>query len=621
MCGINGIYSEVWSDLKNRINKMNEVLKHRGPDENGIFITSNFCMGMQRLSIIDLVTGSQPIYNKDKSKVIIFNGEIYNYKELREELVNQGVNFMTNGDTEVILALFEKYGPDSFSRLIGMFAFAIYDIYENKLTISRDRSGEKPLYYYFKNGDFVFSSELKGILTNTEVERKINKKALNSFFQLTYIPSPYSILNGIFKLEPGSFLTFSNKSIIIKSYLNKNFSSNKLKTKKEAKIKLTVKLEEAVKKAMISDVPIGVFLSGGIDSSIIAYLASKNSNLPINTFTFGIKNTEFDETKNAESMSKLIKSNHKTFYFTEKEIVSSINYILNNLDEPFGDYSIVPTYLVSKKASQYVKTVLTGDGGDELFAGYEKYQINNYCNIYSKLPYLLKKLLNIYWRKLDPRTSLYRKIGKVIKYSSLKPKERILQSMVLGFEEKDLKGFFKPKYFLSDPLDFIKLQIDKNLETMDLIKSNLVADQKFVLEGDMLAKVDRASMLCSLETRIPFLNPEIINFANEIPTKYKIDIFSKKKILKQTFKSFLSKQVYYGKKKGFSIPISHYISKENHEIFANLLDFNFIEKQGIFEFQKVINLFKDHFDRKLDNGHKLWCYIVFQKWYLNYINV
>nr|WP_315149742.1 asparagine synthase (glutamine-hydrolyzing) [uncultured Flavobacterium sp.] len=381
MCGINGFVSKNYKETKimeGILDEMNHEIIHRGPDQDGFFTenSTNFSIGMamRRLSIIDLSTGKQPIFSSDNQKLIVFNGEIYNYKSLKQEHLAD-YYFKTQSDTEVIIALYEKYGVDSFSLLDGMFAFSIYDKTKNKVYIARDFFGEKPLYYTCNNDNFYWCSELKSLLKVLDEKPELNRKAVNLYFQLTYIPAPYTIYEGIHKLNANHYLEIDCEMLLVKEFAIKanGYTSYKGISKQEAKIITAQKIRESVKSRSISDVPLGTFLSGGVDSSIISLCLAEQSKQKIETFSIGFDKKGFDESDKSRTVANIIGSQHHEYIITENDIKNDLHQIILNFDEPFADSSALPTYLVSKRVSQNVKVALTGDGGDEVFGGYNKY--------------------------------------------------------------------------------------------------------------------------------------------------------------------------------------------------------------------------------------------------------
>ena len=396
MCGINGIiqfnHKRTAGDLRNIVHDMNERIIHRGPDDEGLFADEFCSLGMRRLSIIDLAGGNQPIWNPDHTKVIVYNGEIYNFKVLREELIKAGYSFRTNSDTEVILLGYEEYGVEILNKLEGMFAFAIYDLNEKKWILARDRTGEKPLYYHIDPEKAIFASELKSITATGLVKKEIDTTALSQYFQLTYIPAPLTIFTGIRKLPPGHYMVIdADGESEIKQYWHLNSEIDPSIGYEEYKKKLREALISSVERRMISDVPIGAFLSGGFDSSIVVGIMSLLSPGKVNTFTVSFDDKIYDESKLAELVAKKNNTNHTVLKISEEEILGNIPDLLGNIDEPFADSSLIAVNAISEKAREYVKVVLTGDGGDELFAGYNKYLLPYYGNRYKIIPKFLRK--------------------------------------------------------------------------------------------------------------------------------------------------------------------------------------------------------------------------------------
>lgn len=625
MCGINGIVSCSQNDLK-LIHKMNSLIYHRGPDDEGIYkhYSTNFsvALGMRRLSIIDLNSGSQPIYNNDKSIVIVFNGEIYNYRILRNKLEKKGIIFKTNSDTEVILRLYENEGINSIHKLDGMYAFSIFDKKKSKIFIARDFFGEKPLYYYKKNNKLIWSSELKSIVNAIEHKPEISTDGLSLFFQLTYIPAPHTIYKDICKLEPYSYLEIDLNSKKLQKkpipennsnadYTNLNF--------KEAK-KLTRSLIfESVESRAVSDVPIGSFLSGGVDSSIISLCLSMSQKKKINTFSIGFEKKEFDETDRSDEVAKIIKSDHNRIRVSQNDLSVNIHDVILNFDEPFADSSAIPTFLVSNLTSKSIKVALTGDGGDEVFGGYNKYymaRLNKIYtsivpnNIHSKFFNSFKNLIRL---KHDSRGSLY-KLNRLIE--SIDYGNSFYSNIIsLGFKYKLLKKVFQEKNNL---LDVRNLTIFKKDDTLHNFRN---IDKLISLEGDMLVKVDRTSMLNSLECRAPFLNKKIWDFTNNIDESFLLNKWNKKYILKESFKNYFPKGFLHKQKKGFGVPVGDWLKTILKSELLSFIEKDFVKKQGIFNYDYISIIVKNHLNSNEDNTFKVWTYYCFQKWYVkSYLN-
>ena len=623
MCGINGSLVHKEKSLFESINSMNNLIIHRGPDDDGVFIETNkeysVALGMRRLSIIDLSNGSQPIYSDDEKVIIVFNGEIYNYKKIKSELENKNITFKTNSDTEVILKMYIEYGVDSFSQLDGMFAFSIYDKRVNKLFITRDFFGEKPLYYSNIDGTFIWGSELKSVKSQLDFYPEISKKGLELFFSLTYIPAPYTIYEGVSKLEPNNYLEYSieekklsihqiqKKSEKVNSKFTGTFNAAKQKTKEL--------VEESVLSRSVSDVPIGTFLSGGVDSSIVSYCLAKKTEAKINTFSIGFEKKSFDETDKSRAVAKLINSTHHEFIINEKSLFSNLDNILENFDEPFADASALPTFLVSKKTSEHVKVALTGDGGDEVFGGYNKYYINNINKNYTRLfpekgHQLLKKAIAPLLKTKDDNRGFRFKVKKTI--DSIDYNNNFYWNIIsLGFKEYEINKLLKNQS--SDIFEYYKkdLILNKSESLYDL----RMIDKHVSLEGDMLVKVDRTSMLTSLECRAPFLNKKIWNFTNSLPDNYLIHKRSKKYILKEAFKDVFPSNFLEKSKKGFGVPVGDWLRASLKEELIGYVDENFVKEQNLFNYEYVEKLVNNHIKGFEDNTFKVWPYYCFQKWY------
>lgn len=625
MCGISGIYSITKDkEVSLKISEMNNEIIHRGPDDGGVYINDDInysvAMGMRRLSIIDLNSGKQPIHSLDKSKVLVFNGEIYNYQELKTKLLKKGATFLTNSDTEVIMRLYEEYGRSSFSMLDGMFAFSIYDITLNKILVVRDFFGEKPLYYYQTKDYFYWASELKSIKKVAPKDFNISKKGLSLYFQLTYIPAPHTIYEEVYKLESNSILEFdcvTNNIEITKIKRKKEFSDNYSDlTFSEAKIKTRELVYNSVNSRSISDVPLGTFLSGGVDSSIVSHCLNESVNSKINTFSIGFNTKKFDETEKSRKVSKLIGSNHHEFILSDKDFVDDLDNILSNYDEPFADPSALPTYMVSKYTSQKVKVALTGDGGDEMFGGYNKYYVGKLNNLYikyfseknhAKMLSFSSKFLN---QKKDSRGLIFKsnKLLKSINYEN----NFYMNIISLGFHRKELLSILKSNKVESDILDSYTEKDD----LINNLKQFRKIDRKLSLEGDLLVKVDRASMLASIECRAPFLNMKILDFVEQLPDKYLLNGWNKKYLLKESFKDAFPKNFLNKSKQGFAVPVGDWLKLSFKKELLSYIDRSLLIKQDLFNVDYITELVINHLNSTKDNTYKVWTFYCFQKWYV-----
>lgn len=622
MCGINGIVSHnVSNNLSVCINSMNRLITHRGPDADGEFVSIEdqylISMGMRRLSIIDLNTGNQPIYSEDLSKVIVFNGEIYNYQILKDQLISKGYTFNTNSDTEVILKLYEVEGVKSFGKLDGMFAFSIFDKSIGKVYIARDFFGEKPLYYTHNSNSFIWASELKSIIGVLDAKPEIDKTAMSLYFQLTYIPAPSTIYKGIYKLEANRYIELDcteNSFKIVE--IEQQFTQFTVHSKGEA-IKLTHELvQKSVASRAISDVPIGTFLSGGVDSSIVSLCLAQNKKEKIETFSIGFEKKSFDESEKSRLVANLINSNHHEFIITEKDLTTNIDEIILNFDEPFADSSALASFLVSKKTKDYVKVALTGDGGDEVFGGYNKYYMGKLNQRYTSIiPESIHKLglsmtNKILTSKEDSRGLKFKanRLLRSINYDG----DFYYNIISLGYNSSQLKRLFKSNYYFSDALNYYKKNSLGNLDSIHNFRS---IDKLLSLEGDMLVKVDRTSMLTSLECRAPFLNKELWNFTNQLPESYLINGWDKKHILKEAFKEYFPKDFLNKSKKGFGVPVGDWLRSDLSTELLSYIDKKFLTKQNIFNIEYISKLVRDHVDFKIDNTFRVWTFYCFQKWY------
>lgn len=622
MCGINGIVcfstKKKQTELESIIHEMNEKIKYRGPNHEGVYAEDGIALGMRRLSIQDLITGQQPIFNEDHSVLVVFNGEIYNFQELRDQLKKVGHLFHTTTDTEVIVHAYEEYGMDFLDKLDGMFAFAIFDKIRNHIVLARDRMGEKPCYYYQDEGFFLFGSELKSLMSTGLIAKEINKTALCQYLQLTYIPAPLSIFSNVYKLEPGHCLIIDLKgSVINQTYWNPKPDKNNhvAMDYEEAKVELQKIIMQSVKERMVSDVPIGAFLSGGIDSSSIVGVMSALLDQPLDTFTIGFTEKEYDERDRAKAIAEFNHTRHHEYVLNYEEAIPILDEILSHMDEPFADSSVLPTYFVSRFASEHVKVVLTGDAGDELFAGYSKYLIEYYAKRYKKVPKWIRKGVfePIVYHMRDDKT-ITRKLKKVIENAEKDIFEQRKNLMCLGFKDFEMKELLEEEFSDKHALDFIR-NIYETPEQAEEMEKTQYTDLKVVLEGDMLAKVDRMSMLNSLETRTPLLSRKIVEFAMNLPVDYKIKGKQLKRILKDAMKDKLPPEFDKYPKSGFGVPVDYWFRNQLKEELKDLLGREKIEQQRIFRYDYVEKIMKEHISGKRNRKSELWALYVFQRWY------
>jgi asparagine synthase (glutamine-hydrolysing) len=625
MCGITGMlaFNDEGKKYLKHINTATACLKKRGPDGDGIFIHNNAALGHRRLSIIDTSDlASQPFTDLSGRYTIVFNGEVFNYKELRKELIAKGISFRSQSDTEVLLYLFIADKEKCLSKLDGEFAFAIYDNQKEELFIARDRFGIKPLYYYKDSERFVFASEIKSLIA-FEVPKIIDKSSLETYFHLNYIPSPYSIFENVFKLSSGQFLKINFKEEIKKdSYYNIPYSENQhsYSDYDSAQKELRSLLEHSVQQRMIADVPLGTFLSGGIDSSVITAIAAQNTQ-KLNTFSIGYKDEPlFDETYFAQLVAKKYKTEHTVFQLTNEDLYADLHHVLDYIDEPFADSSALAVSILCMHTKKQVTVALSGDGADEIFAGYNKHAAELKARQSGLKAQLVKASYPILKQLPKSRNT---KTGNKIRQL-----EKFAEGMKLSEKERYWKwakwaGFTSKEIFTSDynkSLDHKdsekrKRDILKNLN--DDYNSVLLTDMKLVLENDMLVKVDRMSMSRSLEVRVPFLDHKIVDFAFSLPAEYKIDNKQRKKILKDAYRKDLPAELYNRGKKGFEVPLLKWFRTDLKSMITNeLLSDSFIKEQNIFDAETIKELKMKLFSKNPDDAvEKVWALIVFQYWW------
>jgi len=637
MCGICGIYTRRSEGFDEKLLKeMCRTIRHRGPDDEGIWISEDLRygkigLGHKRLSIIDLSdAGRQPITNEDQSLWLVFNGEIYNYQELKKELINKGHHFSSETDSEVILHLYEEEGIKCLDRFNGMFSFGLWDDRKDRLILCRDRLGIKPLVYYWDNETFIFASEIKAILSDPNINNEIDWTALGLYLNLSYVPSPWTIFKKIKKLRPGHYLIFEKNSIRVNQYwdLNghRNNHNNSL-TFSQQKQQLFDLVNSSVNRRLISDVPLGAFLSGGIDSSIIVGLMARNMSRPVQTFSIGYKDLPlYDETAYAQDVAKLHETDHHEFKISYRDVIDIIPKVLDSLDEPFSDSSVFPTYIVSQKTREMVTVALAGDGADELFAGYRKYTGEFWIQFYSLLPVLFKNLV------IHPVTNLLPD-GRD---SNIKEKVRRFKKFINGahdtlearirswreiFSKNDCFELLKPDLINQTALNTADDIITDYLDRFksDSINKMLYSDVKDSLPDDMLNKVDRMSMMNSLEVRVPFLDHEVVEYVFQLDGNQKLHRGKRKYILLETFKEILPKSLLRRPKWGFEVPISVWLKNELRFLIEEYLSEGFIKNQGIFNYPFIQKLVDSYLNNKEDNSWQIWNLVVFGYWFKRYL--
>ncbi|HEV8506312.1 MAG TPA: asparagine synthase (glutamine-hydrolyzing) [Chitinophagaceae bacterium] len=631
MCGITGIlsFSETGSRQLLKVEAANGKMLKRGPDGGNFSIQESAALGHRRLSIIDTSdNASQPMSDPSGRYTITFNGEIFNYQELREKYFPDKGDWHSHSDTEVLLHLFIKLKENCLSLLSGFFAFAIYDKQKQELFLARDRFGKKPIHYFRDENYFAFASELKALMAY-DIPKKLNYTSLVQYLQLNYIPQPFSILEGVRKLEAGHYLLISQNTFEIKPYYELKWTyTNRSIGFDEACSKLEVLMDDSVRKRLISDVPLGAFLSGGIDSSVVVALASQHTK-HLNTFSIGYAdNVFFDETYYANLVAKRYQTNHTVFSLSNHHFLEHINDILSYIDEPFADSSAIPEFILSFYTRKHVTVALSGDGGDEVFAGYNKHAAELRIREKSFLNSLVTAGQPI-WKSLPQSrnkksTNFFRQLNRFAEGAKLDVKERYWRWA--GFlTEQQAWNLLTPgsqTKIDSNAFGNQKRNLLQYLKDGDSLEDLLATDIGLVLLSDMLVKVDLMSMANSLEVRSPFLDHEVVDFAFSLPTCYKIDKNMKKKIVQDTFRKYLPAELYNRPKHGFEIPLLDWFKKELRAMITDdLLNDKFVAEQGIFDARSVHQLKAKLFSNNPGDAHAtVWALIVFQSWWRNYFN-
>lgn len=602
MCGFVGFCDDS-KNKKKIIRDMADIIKHRGPDSDGYYVDNNIALGFRRLSIIDLDKGSQPIFNEDKDKVIVFNGEIYNYKEIREELKSKGHKFSTNTDTEVILHGYEEYKEDILNKLRGMFAFVIYDIKEKSLFGARDFYGIKPFYYYYDNENFLFGSEIKSFLGNPNFKKELNKDMLSQYLTFQCSIGEDTFFKNTYKLLPGYYFIYKDKELEIKKYYEVKLEPNDDKSLDEWVSGIREVIDNSVLAHKVSDVEVGSFLSSGVDSSLIAKLSSVDK-----TFTVGYDNKKYSEIDYAKEFSDKINVSNVSKKISKEEYFKEFSNVQYYMDEPLADASAVMLYFLSKTASKHVKVCLSGEGADEIFGGYNIYHEPYSVSWYNKIPYFIRKCIGILvypFRNYTGFNFLYRRSKKI--------EDRYIGNAFI-FEPNDAKKIVNFNYGNKTYKDFTKSYYDK-VSDLDVVTKMQYIDFNFWLIYDILLKADKMSMANSLEVRVPYLDREVIEYASKLPSKYKIVGNETKYAFRKVAKEELADKVADKKKLGFPVPIREWLKED--DVYQEVKNM-FLESGYFFKPKKIIKLLDDHKAGKRDNSRKIWTIYTFLVWYQEY---
>ena len=624
MCGIAGFVepNPALTAIERRdvIQHMCDVIAHRGPDDEGFYVDGGMALGMRRLSIIDLATGHQPISNEDGSVRIVFNGEIYNYAELRAGLLQRGHQFRTNSDTETIVHLYEELGDRCVEKLRGMFGFAIWDTREQKLLLARDRIGKKPMHYAQAGGAFIFGSEIKSLLQHPSMRRETNLESVSDFLSFGYVPEPQTAFRGIHKLLPGHTLTFKNGQVSTRCYWDFKYNGDNAPPKDERTYieELRHEIDEAVRIRLIGEVPLGAFLSGGIDSSTVVGTMAGLMEQPVKTFSIGFSEASFDELEFARVTAQRFKTDHHEFIVTP-DVCRLVEEIVWHHDEPFADVSSIPTYVVSKMAREHVTVVLSGDGGDEVFAGYERYAIHKRREVFERIPGAARRGMMLPLSHALPRFTP----GKnYLRNIALDPAARYVDSLAF-FDEKTKRRL------LSDQAARLLRQHDSTAAFRQLfnvptsperIDHLIYLDSKTYLPGDILAKVDRMSMAHSIETRAPLLDHKLIEYVQTIPGSLKLHGMETKHILKRAVAGLVPDEIIHRQKKGFNVPIRQWFKRELKDLLNDTLSDQRTRERGLLNARAVRALVNEHQLGRRDHARQLWGLLTLELWHRAFID-
>jgi asparagine synthase (glutamine-hydrolysing) len=617
MCGICGF---TWAD-PSLAEKCTQVIKHRGPDQSGIFSAEGITLGHRRLSIIDLSEqGRQPMTNEDGTLQLVFNGEIYNFLELRDLLENKGHRFLSRSDSEVILHGYEEWGEDVLQHLRGMFAFALWDLRQQRLLAGRDRLGIKPFYYYHQGGRLAFASEIKGLLTLPDIPRRVNPQALYDYLGYEFVPSPQTMFEGISKLPPGHFLTLSSRGLEVKPYWDIRFSED-WRSPEEAVEALRALLRDTVRQHLISDVPLGVFLSGGLDSSTLVALMRDLGVDPLRTFSIGYPDPSFSELPFAQMVAERFETDHQVLMIPEITI-QDLEDAVWHLDEPMTDLSALPLYLVCREAKKHVTVCLSGEGGDEIFVGYDRFKASKFDQYYRRVPEWLREKV------------LYPGVKRLPDQPQKKGAINILKRFMEGSHLPLEGGHLRWQYFISpdwenglfqdafkarvstDPFRPVKACLER-CASDDRLNREIYLDLKMVMPDSVLMKVDKMSMAHALEIRVPFLDHRVVEFTATLPGSWKLKGFETKAIFRKALEGWLPDRIVHRGKQGYSLPIKNLLREGLKEYMVGLLNESPIIAETI-HLPYLNRLIREHLDRMHNHNHLLWALINLAIWHRHF---
>jgi asparagine synthase (glutamine-hydrolysing) len=604
---------------------MNEAIRHRGPDDDGFYFSEGAGLAMRRLSIIDLKNGRQPIHNFDRTAWIVFNGEIYNYRELRRQLEKLGHKFYTDSDTEAIVHAYDQYGTDCPKHLRGMFAFAIWDERTKSLFMARDRVGKKPLLYAQVGGQLVFGSEFSALLAHPDVSRDVDYEALHHYLSFICVPAPLTAYRAIRKLEPGHSLLWQNGEIKLERYWQLDFSKKIDINEEEAGERVVELLREAVRVRLMSEVPLGAFLSGGIDSSAVVALMAQESSEQVKTFSIGFDEQDFSELHHARRVAEHIGADHHEF-IVRPNALDILPTLVEHYGEPFADSSAIPSYYVSRETRAYVTVALNGDGGDECFAGYERYAAMNLAQTYANLPGPLRDGVIANVVKALPgfqsRSNPFSKAKRFVAAASMSPIQRYLR-WISAFDDQAKLNLYSDD-FRHETAGFRTASIIEpwfaKANGAGIIDASLLTDTMTYLPNDLLVKMDIASMAVSLEARSPFLDHHLMEFAASLPEKLKLRGMTTKYLLKRVLKKLVPAENLTRKKMGFGVPIGYWFRGAMQSFLRETLLSDKALSRGLFKPDSVRSIIDQHTESKMDHSHRLWSLLMLELWFERFID-
>ena len=626
MCGIVGIVRNDAQAIDHLLlSRMCAAIKHRGPDEDGFYVKGSVGLGMRRLSIIDVKGGQQPVHNQDRTAWIVFNGEIYNYLELRERLEKLGHTFYTNSDTEAIIHAYDRYGAECPKHLRGMFAFAIWDERTQELFLARDRVGKKPLLYAEVNGQLIFASEFSALLLHPDVSRDISPEALDFYLSFMCVPAPLTAYRAIKKLEPGHTLRWRKGELTTELYWRPDFSHKLKIDEHEAGERAVELLREAVRVRLMSEVPLGAFLSGGIDSSAVVALMSQESNERIKTFSIGFEEQDFSELHHARRVAEHVGAEHHEF-IVRPDAMEVLPLLVEHYGEPYADSSAVPTYYVARETRRHVTVALNGDGGDETFAGYERYAAMQLAERYRKLPSFLREAVIKEVVRLVPSSEVGRghikSLKRFLEGASLPKVERYLR-WVSAFNVQAKSSLyseaFRSELDNANPIGSLEPWFAR-ANGSGIVDASLLADLMTYLPNDLLVKVDIATMAVSLEARSPFLDHHVIEFAASLPENLKLRGLTTKYLLKKVLRRLLPNENLNRRKMGFGVPIGRWFRGEMKAFLEESLLSQKSLQRGLFNRETVVQLIESHTRGERDYSHQLWTLLMLELWFQRFID-